>query len=295
MEALNADPQIARRRINWPEIRERFEKSGWAGYSGKIYGVPRGGAIVAGLLFPAGNIVDCAKEADLIVDDIVDSGLTKTILAESYPDKMFWALVDKKAENLMGTWVEFPWEAGEVEKDGEALITRMLELIGEDPTREGIIATPERVVRSWGEIFKGYKQDPREHLKTFEKGTYDQMIVLKDCELYSTCEHHLQPFHGKIHIGYIPGKNVIGISKLARIAECFSRRMQIQERIGEQITDFLEKELGVEGAGVVIEAQHFCMCSRGVNKQNSLMVTSSLKGVFRKQEVREEFLRLAGL
>ena len=101
MEALNADPQIARSRINWTEIRERFEKSGWSGYSGKIYGVPRGGAIVAGLLFPAGNIVDCAKDADLIVDDIVDSGLTKTILSESYPDKMFWALVDKKKENLM--------------------------------------------------------------------------------------------------------------------------------------------------------------------------------------------------
>jgi GTP cyclohydrolase I len=121
------------------------------------------------------------------------------------------------------------------------------------------------------------------------------MVVLKDCELYSTCEHHLQPFFGKIHIGYIPNEKVIGISKLARIAECFSRRLQIQERIGEQISDFIMNELEAKGCGVIIEAKHFCMMARGVEKQNSVMMTSSLKGVFREQKVRGEFISFTGV
>lgn len=164
--------------------------------------------------------------------------------------------------------------------------------IGEDPDREGLLETPARVQRSYTELFSGYAKNPEDVMKVFEADGYDEMILLKDIEMYSTCEHHLIPFIGKCHIAYIPYEKICGISKLARVMEIYARRMQIQERLTDQIAHAIDDILHPRGVGVVIEAQHLCMKARGVEKQNSVMTTSSLLGVFRESEVRGEFLRL---
>ena len=161
-------------------------------------------------------------------------------------------------------------------------VTSQLHYLGEDPTREGLQDTPKRVVKMWDEIFKGYEQDPKDLLTTFDSGGYDQIVLLKNIELYSMCEHHMLPFFGKAHVAYIPGKNgkVIGISKLARLVDMYARRLQIQERLGAQVTTALMEHLEAAGAACIIEATHMCMRMRGVAKQNSVMVTSSMTGAF---------------
>lgn len=168
--------------------------------------------------------------------------------------------------------------------------------IGEDPDREGVIDTPARVVKSWNEIFAGYKQDPAKILeRRFDAAGYDEMVILRGITFYSTCEHHMLPFHGVAHVGYLPGKSVVGLSKLARLVNCFSRRMQIQEKMTREIADTLERELGAAGVGVVIEATHLCMVARGVRQgSDARMVTSALLGRFREPEMRAEFLNLIG-
>lgn len=178
----------------------------------------------------------------------------------------------------------------------ENSIKEIIKYIGEDGNREGLLETPSRVVKSWGKLYGGYLKDPKDLLKTFDRECYSNLILLKNIEFYSTCEHHMLPFFGKAHIAYIPKDKVIGVSKLARLLEIYSRRLQIQERIGNQVTSFLTKELDALGAGCILEAQHFCMTSRGVEKQNSIMVTSSLEGLFMEDiKVREEFLNLIKL
>ena len=173
------------------------------------------------------------------------------------------------------------------------IIKNIIRYIGEDPEREGLIKTPSRVVKSWSEIYSGYGKDPKELLTTFESGTYDQMIICKGVELFSTCEHHLLPFFGTAHVAYIPGDRVIGLSKLARLVDIYARRLQIQERIGEQVTTFLMENLNPKGAACIIEATHMCMRMRGVSKQHSTMVTSSMKGVFLTDfNARQELLQL---
>jgi len=168
-------------------------------------------------------------------------------------------------------------------------------IVGENPDREGLRGTPTRVLKSWEKLFGGYSQEAQDVLTTFEADTCDEMVLLKDIEFYSTCEHHLLPFFGKAHIAYIPNGCIVGISKLARVLEVFSRRLQIQERICQQITMALDTRLFPKGSACVLEAQHFCMTSRGVEKQNSVMVTSSLTGAFKTDErTRSEFLRLIG-
>lgn len=162
----------------------------------------------------------------------------------------------------------------------EDLVREMLVQIGEDPTRKGLLETPDRVVRSWDELYAGYKQDPSDVFKHFDGNGIGGLVYLKDIEFYSTCEHHLQPFWGKAMIAYIPDGKVIGVSKLARLLDIFSRRLQIQERIGEQITEALMSHLQPAGAACLIEAKHLCIASRGVRKQQSSMGYSSLKGVF---------------
>lgn len=174
----------------------------------------------------------------------------------------------------------------------ESAIETLLRFIGDDPTREGLKETPLRVMKSYQELFSGYAQDPAAVLKVFEDGACDEMVVLRNMEFFSTCEHHMLPFFGKAHVAYIPNGRVIGISKLARILEIYSRRLQVQERLTEQITKALDEHLKPKGSACVLEARHFCMICRGVQKQNSEMVTSSLTGVFRKPEVRAEFFHL---
>jgi GTP cyclohydrolase I len=177
----------------------------------------------------------------------------------------------------------------------ESYIRSFLNHIGEDPDREGLRETPDRVLASFSKLFGGYNQDPAEVIKTFSADGYEQVVLVKDIELYSTCEHHLLPFFGKAHVAYIPKERVIGVSKLARIVEIYSRRLQIQERICQQVTNTLMEHLKPVGAACIIEAQHLCMMIRGVEKQHSIMVTSSLEGSFRKDpSARSELMRLIG-
>lgn len=167
-------------------------------------------------------------------------------------------------------------------------------VIGEDPSREGLKDTPKRVIKSYTTLFGGYKQDPKDILKTTFAGEgYDQIILLDNIEFYSTCEHHLLPFFGRAHVAYIPRKRVVGLSKLARLVECYARRAQIQERLTGQIAKALNDALDPNGVAVVLQAQHFCMVARGVQKQNAVMTTSALTGLFKTDtKCRNEFLGL---
>jgi len=177
--------------------------------------------------------------------------------------------------------------------DIQKSIISQLQYIGEDPEREGLKDTPNRVIRSWEELYSGYKARPEDIFKTFDSGGYNQIVLLKDIEMYSTCEHHLLPFFGKAHVAYIPNDRVIGISKLARLVEIYSRRLQIQERIGEQVTETLMKYLQPKGAACIIQAVHMCMRMRGCNKQNSIMISSSIKGCFMDEPTaRQELMGL---
>jgi len=175
----------------------------------------------------------------------------------------------------------------------EQLIRNQLIAIGENPNREGLERTPQRIVKMWDEIFSGYDKRPEDILTVFDADGYDQIILLKDIELYSMCEHHMLPFYGKAHVAYIPRRKIVGISKLARLVDIYAKRLQIQERIGDQVTAALMKMIEPKGAACVIQATHMCMRMRGVAKQNSTMVTSSLRGVFlTKPEAREELMTL---
>jgi GTP cyclohydrolase I len=176
----------------------------------------------------------------------------------------------------------------------EDLIQEMLVRLGEDPQREGLQLTPERVSKSLQFLTRGYTEDP----KTLLKGAlftvdYDEMVIVKDIEMFSLCEHHMLPFFGKVHVAYIPNGKVIGLSKVPRLVELFSRRLQIQERLTTQIAETIQRVIDPQGVGVVIEARHLCMMMRGVEKQHSAAVTSSMLGCFRdSQGTRSEFLSL---
>jgi len=182
-------------------------------------------------------------------------------------------------------------------KQAEDAIRTLLRWAGEDPQREGLLDTPRRVVDAYEDWFKGYKQDPVRYLKrTFEEvDGYDEMIVLRNIEFESHCEHHMAPIIGKAHVGYLPNKKVIGISKLARVVEAFARRFQVQEKMTAQIANCIEEVLKPKGVGVVIEAVHQCMTTRGIHKTDVSMVTSQMLGGFRKDaRTRAEFLRMIG-
>lgn len=173
-------------------------------------------------------------------------------------------------------------------------VSAMLEGIGEDPQREGLLKTPERVARSLRFLTRGYSENPEELLKNavFTEA-YDEMVVVRDIDLFSMCEHHLLPFFGKAHIAYIPDGKIVGLSKIARVVEVYARRLQVQERLTQQIRDALQNVLNPKGVGVVIEAKHLCMVMRGVEKLNSITTTSAMSGQFiSSQSTRSEFLRL---
>lgn len=175
----------------------------------------------------------------------------------------------------------------------EGAVREILYAIGEDPNREGLLETPQRVARMYAELFRGLNEDPSIYLKKFFTEEYDEIVLVKDIAFNSMCEHHLLPFMGRVHIGYLPSGRVIGLSKLARVVESISRRPQIQERMTEEIANLLVNELKVKGAGVVIEAEHTCMTIRGIRKPGAVAVTSAMKGSFRKDErTRTEILHL---
>ena len=174
------------------------------------------------------------------------------------------------------------------------LVRKMLALIGEDPNREGLRRTPERFEKAFRYLTSGYRQDPEKLLNgAMFSVCYDNMIVVKDIELYSLCEHHLLPFFGKCHVAYIPNKKVVGLSKIARLVNMYARRLQIQERLTSQIAKAIQEKLSPEGVGVVVEARHLCMVMRGVEKQHSAAMTSAMLGAFREnKQTRDEFLSL---
>jgi GTP cyclohydrolase IA len=269
------------------------------------YCIPKNGWILgmstSGLL-----MVDDIHHAEVIFDDILDSGQTIRSLVDQYSKEIDFKQVtlvvvfskydfrrdpkglEKEFKDILfveaipkDTWIDFWFEGGH-EHDSTKTVTRVIEQIGEDPNREGLLDTPKRVVKSWKEIFAGYNTKVEDLLTTFDSDGYDQIVLLKNIELYSMCEHHMLPFVGKAHVAYLPKKKIIGISKLARLVDMFARRLQIQERIGEEVTQALMEHLDPLGAACIIEADHYCMRMRGVNKQMSNMVTSSVRGVFRE-------------
>ncbi|AOZ92345.1 GTP cyclohydrolase I FolE [Paenibacillus crassostreae] len=184
----------------------------------------------------------------------------------------------------------------EVSKNREKIeyhIEQILNLVGEDAKREGLLETPARVTRMYEEIFAGYEVDPRDVLGVTFDENHEELVIVKDIVYYSQCEHHMAPFFGKIHIGYIPSGKIAGLSKFARLVEAITRRLQVQERITSQIADIINEVLQPNGVMVVVEGEHLCMCSRGVKKPGSKTVTSAVRGIFREDSAsRAEFLSL---
>ena len=266
-----------------------------------VYGIPRGGHYASIILSQELNIPVVLDESEitpetLIVDDLEDSG--KTLKRFSGNDTAVAIVKHSPTATYYGkvldgpSWVKFP---NEKEDEVETHCERLLQYIGEDTNREGLVETPKRMRKAYDEIFAGYKQNPKDLFKTFTDGACKELVILKDCEFFSTCEHHFLPFFGKISIGYIPNGKVIGVSKLARLTDCFAKRLQIQERLVAQIADTLVEELNPLGVIVVCEAVHFCMKSRGVKKINTSMITSAIRGVFAENPItRQEFLALIG-
>ena len=260
----------------------------------RVFGVPRGGVSVALMLAGTGPfmLVDDASRADVVVDDLVDSGATR----KRYNEWPFYALIDKAQDApYRNAWLVFPWEDT---SDGgiEDNITRLIQYVGEDATRGGLAETPARVAKAWTEWCSGYGQDPADVLKVFEDGAEgcDEMVVVKDLPFYSKCEHHMADIFGTATIAYVPNGKIVGLSKLDRLLEVYARRLQVQERLTGQVADALMEHLGARGAGVVIKARHMCMESRGVRKQGHHTVTSALRGVFKTDPAaRAEFLALA--
>ncbi len=266
----------------------------------RIFGVPRGGIPAAYAVLahhPHVAMTDSDIQADVIIDDIIDSGATRAHWNEKHPNKPFYALVDKTALNepLREGWVVFPWEA-DAETGIEDNIRRLLQWVGDDPKRGGLHETPHRVAKAWRFWCSGYGKEPADVLKVFEDGAEncDEMVVVKDIPLYSHCEHHLAPIFGSVTIAYVPNGRIVGLSKLSRLADVFARRLQVQERLTNQIADALHENLNPKGVGVIVKARHLCMESRGVCQQGHYTVTSALRGVLRTSaEARAEFMTLA--
>ncbi len=261
----------------------------------KVYPIPRGGVPI-GLMIkervPTIQLVENSEHADIIVDDILDSGFTRKKYQEVYPDKPFLAPYVRTEENK-GIWYVFPWEANEI--TGADICVRLLEFIGEDPKREGLQDTPKRFVEAWQEWCKGYTQDPADVLKMFEDGAgdYDQMVVVSDIPVYSHCEHHMAAIIGSAAIAYIPDGKIVGLSKLSRLVDVFAKRLQVQERLTSQIAEALVKHLKPKGVGVILKCRHMCMESRGICRPGCVTTTSAVKGVlFSLPEARAEFLKL---
>lgn len=269
--------------IGWSEIYERLKEITEEYPNAKFYGVPRGGVVVAGL---TGNPTNNIEEADVIIDDLIDSG--KTMERYQKYDKPFVALIDKRKDNDT-SWLVFPWETKEQDTNEtvEDNVTRLLQYFGEDVNREGLRETPKRFVK----FFTEFLNPPQWNCTSFEGEGYDEMIVQTGIPFHSLCEHHIAPFFGTGTIAYIPNKRIVGLSKLARTLETFARRLQNQERITTQVAEFLWNELEPKGVAVQLTAKHMCMEMRGVKKHDTHTTTTKLLGVFKDdQNVKNEFL-----
>lgn len=264
--------------ISWTDIVERVNK---LDKSLKYYGVPRGGQYISAMLNP----VDTIEEADVIIDDLIDSGNTE----KSYQkyNKPFIGLFNKQTEDdLKNKWLVFPWEVKD-EMPVEENFVRILEYLGEDPNREGLKDTPKRYIKFMKEFLT-----PKEfNFTTFDAEGTDEMIIQTNIPFYSLCEHHIAPFFGVADVAYIPDGKIVGLSKLARTVDLYANRLQNQERITAQIAERLMAELNPKGVAVHMKAQHLCMCMRGVKKHDTWTSTSKLTGLFKTDDkARNEFL-----
>jgi GTP cyclohydrolase IA len=259
----------------------------------KIFGIPRGGvaaAILVEKVLPLWtNLVEDAADADVFVDDIIDSGRTENRYMKQYPGKIFESLYRKGPE-----WLVFPWDGG-TQQSAEDIPVRLLQFIGEDPQRGGLKQTPGRYLSAWTEWTRGYGEKAADILTAFEDGAeqYDELVLVRDIPVYSHCEHHLAPFFGKAHVAYLPNKRIVGLSKLARLVNVFARRLQVQERLTSQVAHALQVHMQPQGVAVVLECRHLCMESRGVCVPGAVTTTSCLLGALRDvPEARAEFMRL---
>ena len=275
-------------KLTWGEVFELVNNLDIP--EGSVYGVPRGGSIIAGLcqLLRGVDVASTPDEAAWIIDDLIDSGRTQKKW-QTGSGKPFVALLNKQSDKTLG-WVEFPWEESS-EVDAEDNVTRILEHLGEDTTRDGLLETPKRVTRSWSELYSGYNANASDQLKWFEDNT-DEMVVVRGVQFYSTCEHHMLPFFGEVDIAYIPNGAILGVSKLARLVEVYARRLQVQERLARQIGEALQdtEENAPLGVAVHMTGKHLCMMARGVKQQQAEMETNYLTGAFRTDAAaRAEF------
>jgi GTP cyclohydrolase I len=291
------------RHITWLEVQaeaERIAKT-WRGRCDNVYGIPQGGAPLAVMVaYILG--VPLAQEPKigmntLVVDDLVDSGKTlKRYFGKHHVDAAF-----RKSHSpthyapdatCIDDWLSFPWEKNDgAPTDG---VVRLLEYIGENPERDGLRDTPERVLKAMKEMTVGYNTDIAQLLSVSFDVDFDELVVVRNVPFNSLCEHHMLPFTGTATVGYIPKKRIVGLSKLARLVDAYAKRLQVQERMTKQIADAMLEHIDPLGCGVVVRGNHSCMSCRGINKTGE-MVTSSLHGVLRNDGIaRAEFLALAG-
>lgn len=265
--------------ITWKEIIDRVSK---LDKNLKYYGVPRGGQYISAMLNP----VDTPEEADVIIDDLIDSGSTMT--RYSTYNKPFIGLFDKRFESdLTDKWLKFPWEMKE--EPIEDNFVRILQYLGENPNREGLADTPKRYIK----FMKEFLQPQEFNFTTFDAEGTDEMILQTNIPFYSLCEHHTAPFFGYANVAYIPNGKIVGLSKLARCVDFYAHRFQNQERITTQVAERIQNELHPKGVAVTLKAQHLCMAMRGVKKHDTWTMTSKMIGIFKEDEkARNEFLTL---
>ncbi len=265
----------------------------------KVYAIPRGGVLAAYAVmkYYSMNLVSDPEQADCFIDDLIDSGATMERYCDQYTERPFFVLFEKQDKRFMDSWLIFPWEKGE---DAEETITdnfvRILQYIGEDPNREGLLETPERATKAWEFWTKGYAEKPGDVLKLFKDGAsgYDEMVIVKDIPFYSKCEHHMADIFGTATIAYIPDGSIVGLSKISRLLDVYARRLQVQERLTSQVAQAMDDFLEPKGVGVVIKARHMCMESRGICQQGHYTITSALRGVLKNDSsARAEFMELA--
>ena len=268
-----------------------------------LFGVPRGGimaatAVLSHLLkegYSAHLVQDCGN-ADIIIDDIYDSGRTADRYF-AYNRVPFLTLFDKRNKLWKDKWLVMPYDMTDqgTEASAEDIIVRLLQYIGEDPKRGGLIETPKRVLKAWKERCSGYSIDPKSLLKTFEDGAEGakELVIVHGIEVVSCCEHHMADIRGTASVGYIPNGKIVGLSKLARVVDAYARRLQVQERLTAAIADCIWDGLDPIGVGVLIRASHACMSNRGVKLHGSVTTTSAMRGALLDEpSARAEFLQL---
>lgn len=271
-------------RALWELLRSRFPGDL------RVAPVPRGGYPVGSYLaaLPGVTLTGLDDPDAIVVDDLVDSGRTLAATAAGRPTAALYVKPYAPRPTLyvreISGWIHLPWEAGEA--PAEDAVVRLLEALGEDPTREGLLETPRRVVGALREL-----TTPRQFTFTVFPAETDQMVIVRDIPFTSLCEHHLLPFHGVAHVAYVPGSTIAGLSKLARTVELFAHRLQNQERLTGQVADYLVERLTPRGVAVQMRAEHLCMAFRGVRSQGAVTITTALRGVLREDaSARAEFL-----